>query len=67
MSLAKELHDSKEKYGLLDRGLFSYGWSFGIGWASEAVAVMGAIISTIGLFKSPTETNTPIGNAPTMS
>ena len=49
MSLVKELHDKKEIY-------FSYSWCFGIAWASVAVALIGSIISTIGLFKSLRET-----------
>ena len=67
MDLVKELHDYNKKQGLFERGSLSYGWSFGIAWGSVAAALIGPIISTIGLLKSPTETNTPIGHAPTMS
>ena len=67
MSLVKELHDYNEEHRLFSRGSFSYSWSFGIAWASVAVALIGSIISTTGLFKSPIETNAPIVNAPTIS
>ena len=49
MSLVKELHDNGKIY-------YSYSWCFGIAWASVAVALVGSIISTIGLFKSLKET-----------
>ena len=64
MSLVKELYDYVEKDHSFS---FSYGWCFGIAWASVAVALIGSIISTIGLFKSPRETNAPVPNAPIMS
>ena len=67
MSLVKELHDCNEEHRLFLRCSFSYSWSFGIAWASVAVALIGSIISTTGLFKSPIETNAPIVNAPTIS
>ena len=64
MSLVKELYDYVEKYRAFS---FSYGWCFGIAWASVAVALIGSIISTIGLLISPRETNAPVVNAPNMS
>lgn len=30
----------------------SYGWTYGIGWASVGISVSGSIISSIGLFLS---------------
>ena len=67
MSFFKELNDyNKERY-IFRRGSYSYSWSFGIAWASVAVALIGAIISTIGLFMSPREIEIPIVNAPSMS
>ena len=67
MSLVKELRDYVEKRRVFSRGSFSYSWCFGIAWASVAVALIGSIISTIGLFKSPRETNAPVPNAPITS
>ena len=67
MSLVKELHDYNEKHRVISRGSFSYSWCFGIAWASVAVALIGYIISTIGLLVSPRETNAPVVNAPNMS
>ena len=67
MSLVKELHGYKEKHCVFSRGSFSYSWCFGIAWASVAVALIGSIISTIGLLISPRETNAPVVNAPNMS
>ena len=64
MSLVKELLDYVEKDRVFS---FSYGWCFGIAWASVAIALIGSIISTIGLFKSPRETNAPVSNAPITS
>ena len=67
MSLVKELHDYDEKHRVFSRGSFSYSWSFGIAWASVAVALIGFIISTIGLLISPRETNALAVEAPNMS
>ena len=67
MSLVKELHDYNQERYMFPRGSYSYSWSFGIAWASVAVALVGAIISTIGLFMSPRETDITIVNAPSMS
>ena len=67
MSLIKELHDYNKQRRLFPRGPYTYSWSFRIAWAAVAVALVGAIISTIGLFVSPRETDVPIANAPTMS
>ena len=67
MSLFKELHDYNKARGLFPRGPYTYSWSFGIAWAAVAVALVGAIISTVGLFMSPRETDVPIANAPTMN
>ena len=67
MSLVKELHDHNEKHRVFSRGSFSYSWCFGIAWAFVAVALIGSIISTIGLLISPRETNAPVVNAPNMS
>ena len=67
MSLVKELHDYDEKHRVFSRGSFSYSWRFGIAWASVAVALIGFIISTIGLLISPRETNAPAVDAPNMS
>ena len=64
MSLVKELYDYVAKDHAFS---FSYSWCFGIAWASVAVALIGSIISTIGLFKSPRETNAPVPNAPITS
>lgn len=67
MSLIKELHDYNKDFELFPRGPYSYSWSFGVAWASVAVALVGAIISTIGLFMSPRENDVSIVNAPSMS
>ena len=67
MSLVKELRDYVEKRRVFSRGSFSYSWCFGIAWASVAVALIGSIISTIALFKSPREANAPVANAPITS
>ena len=67
MSLVKELHGYNEKHRGFSRSSFSYSWCFGIAWASVAVALIGSIISTIGLLISPRETNAPVVNAPNMS
>ena len=66
MSLVKELHDYKQECYIFPRGFYSYSWSFGTAWASVAVALVGAIISTIGLFMSPRENDIPTVNAPIM-
>ena len=50
MSLVKDMD------ALYGKGFYSYSWSFGMALASVAVALIGSIISTIGLFKSLRET-----------
>ena len=34
---------------------FSYGWVYGFGWAATGISLVGAIISSVGLFISSTE------------
>ena len=37
----------------------SYGWTYGIGWASVGIALAGSIASTIGLFLSAGDAGNP--------
>lgn len=66
-SLVNELHDYDKQIDIFPNRPYSYGWSYGIGLASVAIALIGSIISTIGLLISPRETNAPVVNAPNMS
>ena len=59
-SLVNELHDYDKQISVFPRGPYSYGWSYGIGWASVAIALIGSIISTIGLFQLPRDAGNPI-------
>ena len=38
---------------------FSFSWNYGLGWASIAVAFIGATISSLGLFMSFNNTENP--------
>lgn len=39
--------------------LSSYGWTCGFGWASAGIALVGTVISSIGLFMSQNDTGNP--------
>ena len=67
MGLVKQLPDYNKERGLFPRGPYSYSWSFGMAWASVAIALVDVIVSKIGLFMSPRETDVSIVNAPSIS
>ena len=58
ISYSKDLRD-KFKYTRYDH---SYGWTYGFGWASVAIALIGSLISIIGLFQLPRDVENPAMN-----
>ena len=62
-SLVNELHDYDKQIDIFPNRPYSYGQSYGIVWASVAIALIGSIISTIGLFQLQADAGNPIMNS----
>ena len=62
-SYSSETRDQLDQYissvaGGIDSS-FSFSWAYGLGWASTVIALIGATISSFGLFISSNNTGNP--------
>ena len=48
----------RDKFDEFSRSL-SYGWAYGLGWASVGITLLGSLVSSVAVFISPRDVEHP--------